>query len=225
MLYTFGTILLFTAFILSMFAQSQVHRTYEKYAKVQTLRGITGQQVAETILRNNQLTDTTVAPIPGKLTDHYDPRTKRVGLSQGNYSGQSLAAAAISAHEIGHVLQYESGMSLIRLRTLILPAVMLSQNIVGFVIILGFILGMVQLIDLGIILFSIVVLFQFLTLPVEFDASNRALRALTEYGLIDDSEIPGAKKVLQAAALTYVAALLVSLGQLIRFMGMRGNRD
>ncbi len=225
MLLTFGTVLLFAAFILSMFAQNHVTRTYEKYAKVPNKRGLTGQQIAEIILQNNQLSHTEIVRIPGRLTDHYDPKAQRVGLSEGNFSGQSLASAAISAHELGHVLQYESGMGLIRLRTMIMPAVIFSQSIVGFVILLGFILGVAQLIDLGIVLFSVVVLFQFLTLPVEFDASNRALRALTEYGIIDDSEVPGAKKVLQAAALTYVAGLLVSLAQLLRFIGMRGNRD
>jgi len=225
MLYSFATVLLVGAFILSMFAQGHVKRTYAKYARVTTARGLSGAQVAELILRNNQLTNTDIVRVPGQLTDHYDPKAKKVGLSEGNYSGTSLAAAAISAHEIGHVLQYESGMGLIRLRTMIMPAVIFSQSIVGFVILLGFILSIVQLIDLGILLFSIVVLFQFLTLPVEFDASNRALRALTEYGIIEDSEVPGAKKVLQAAALTYVAGLLVALAQLLRFIGMRGSRD
>lgn len=224
-MYTFATILLVAAFILSLFAQNHVKRTYEKYSRVTTLRGFTGAQVAEMILRNNQLTGTDIVRIPGQLTDHYDPKAKKVGLSEGNYSGQSLAAAAVSAHEIGHVLQYESGMGLIRIRTMIMPAVIFSQNIVGFIILLGFLLSMTPLIDLGILLFSVVVLFQFLTLPVEFDASNRALRALTEYGIIEDSEVDGAKKVLQAAALTYVAGLLVALAQLMRFIGMRGNRD
>lgn len=225
MLYTFGSLLLFGAFILSMFAQSHVQRTYEKYARVQMARGLTGYQVAEMILRSHGLTDISIVRVPGRLTDHFDPKAKKVGLSEGNYSGSSLAAAAISAHEIGHVLQYASGMGLIRLRTWLMPAVIFSQSVVGFVILAGFILRFVQLIDIGIVLFSIVVLFQFLTLPVEFDASNRALRALTEIGILVDDELPGAKNVLQAAALTYVAGLLVSLAQLLRFIGMRGSRD
>jgi uncharacterized protein len=214
--------------LLMLWAQFQVKGTYQRYAQVGSNMGMTGAQVAEKILREMGITNVSVEPIPGELTDHYDPSAKAVRLSEVVYDSTSLAAAAVAAHECGHVLQDVQGYKPMNIRAALVPAVGFGSNIGPILIMLGFGLGAMGgistlFINIGILLFSSVVLFHIVTLPVEFDASSRALRLINDLGILQGEEHRGAKKVLNAAALTYVATALYSVLQLIQLLLSRRN--
>ncbi|PSB52406.1 zinc metallopeptidase [Chamaesiphon polymorphus] len=224
----FSLLFLLPGMLLMLWAQFHVKGTYQKYAQVGSNMGMTGAQVAEKILREMGITNVSVEPIPGELTDHYDPSAKAVRLSEVVYDSTSLAAAAVAAHECGHVLQDVQGYKPMNIRAALVPAVGFGSNIGPILIMLGFGLGAMGgistlFINIGILLFSCVVLFHIVTLPVEFDASNRALRLINDLGILQGEEHRGAKKVLNAAALTYVATALYSVLQLIQLLLSRRN--
>lgn len=223
-------IILLPAVILSIWASANVKSTFKKYSGMYNRFGLTGADAARKILDMNGLYDVKIERISGELTDNYDPRTNVVNLSDSTYSSQSVAAVGVAAHEVGHAIQHATGYSPIRVRNAIVPAVNVCNMLSMPIILLGIILSYNQvLVDLGIILFSATVLFQLITLPVEFNASGRALRTLEGQNILAPDEINGASKVLRAAALTYVAAALSSLLSLLRliliFGGNRNSRD
>lgn len=206
--------------IIPIWAQSKVKRTYKKYSKKSTSSYMTGAEVARKILNDNGIYDVQVEETRGFLSDHYDPRKKVVRLSSGNYHGQSMASSAIAAHEVGHAIQDAEAYAFLRFRHALVPVASFGSNISIFLIIGGFIFGMMNLVFFGIIFFAAAVLFQLVTLPVEFNASSRAMTQLVSTGVINNNEERETKKVLNAAALTYVAAALVALAELIRFILM-----
>lgn len=206
--------------IIPIWAQFKVKKTYKKYSKKATSSHMTGAEVARKILNDNGIYNVQVEETRGYLSDHYDPRKKVVRLSSGNYHGQSMASSAISAHEVGHAIQDAESYAFLRFRTALVPVASFGSNLSIFLIIGGFIFGMMNLVLFGIIFFAVAVLFQFVTLPVEFNASSRAMTQLVSTGVITNNEERETKKVLHAAALTYVAAALVALAELIRFILM-----
>lgn len=218
-------ILLIPALILTLYAQQRVKGTYAKYSKVQSRGGKTGKDVARQILQQNGLGNIPVEVTEGKLSDHYDPVKKILRLSGENYSGSSIAALGVAAHETGHAIQHSHDYAPLNIRNAILPAANFGSTLAWPLFIGGFIFGYTPLLDIGIILFSAAVVFQVITLPVEFDASKRAITTLQNYGILASDEIPGAKKVLNAAALTYIAAAAVAVLNLIRLLILRGDND
>ncbi|MFB1098828.1 MULTISPECIES: zinc metallopeptidase [Bacillaceae] len=206
--------------IIPLWAQSKVKSTYKKYSKVETSSLMTGAQVARKILDDNGIYDVQIEETRGMLSDHYDPRHKVVRLSTDNYHGHSMAAAAVSAHEVGHAIQHAEGYGFLKFRTALAPAAAWGSNLSMFLIIAGAIFGSLQFVGLGIAFFAIAVLFQVVTLPVEFNASNRAMTQLVSTGIIRNDEERSTKKVLNAAAMTYVAAALVAVAELVRFILM-----
>jgi len=210
--------------ILSAVASFGVNANYEKYSKVFSRRGITGAQVAEQILRQNGIYDVQVRRVSGNLTDHYHPKEKYIGLSEGVYDSSSVAALGVAAHEAGHAVQHSVGYVPVRFRAALIPVANIASYLSWIIIFLGLLIHPTLAVA-GLILFGTVVLFQFVTLPVEFDASRRALAVLNA-GYLDGDELQGARKVLKAAAMTYVVALLTSLWQMFRFiLIVFGNRD
>lgn len=206
--------------IIPLWAQSKVKNTYKKYLKKATSSHMTGAEVARKILNDNGIFDVQIEEVRGTLSDHYDPRKKVVRLSSGNYHGQSMASSAISAHEVGHAMQDAEGYAFLRFRHALVPVANLGSNMSFFLIIAGFIFNMLNLVLFGIIFMSAAVLFQLVTLPVEYNASSRAMTQLVSTGVIRNSEERETKKVLDAAALTYVAAALVAVAELVRFVLM-----
>jgi Zn-dependent membrane protease YugP len=221
-MYTWGLMIL--AIIISAVAQITVSSTYSKYAKVRSRRNMSAYEAARFILNYNGLSHVRIEQVRGNLTDHYDPRTKVLRLSETVYSSASVAALGVAAHEAGHALQDQAGYLPMRIRGALVPVASLGSNLSWILIFIGFIMQATGLIDIGILLFSCVVLFQIVTLPVEFNASSRALAALEGGGVLQVDEIVHTKKVLSAAALTYVAAVLVSLLQLARLLLLRNRR-
>ncbi|GAA0444365.1 zinc metallopeptidase [Lentibacillus halophilus] len=203
--------------IIPLWAQSKVKSTYKKYSKKATSSHMTGAEVARQILNDNGIFDVTVKETKGFLSDHYDPRKKTVNLSQDNYHGQSMASSAIAAHEVGHAIQDARDYAFLRFRSSLAPIASTGSNMAIFLIIAGMIFSQ-GLFLLGIVFFSVAVLFQLVTLPVEFDASNRAMTQLVSTGIIRNNEERETKKVLNAAAMTYVAAALVAVAELLRFI-------
>lgn len=218
-------ILVVPAIIISMIAQAKVSSTFRKYSQVHSVRKLTGQFAAEDILRSNGVYDVSVVPIGGNLTDHFDPRSKKIGLSQPVYDSTSVAAIGVAAHESGHALQYAQGYLPIKLRNMVLPIAQFGSNAAVPLAILGLIFGIEILVNFGILLYTAIVLFQVVTLPVEFNASRRAIAILRTRGTLNDEELKGAKKVLTAAAMTYVAGMLTSLLSLLRLILLARNRD
>jgi Zn-dependent membrane protease YugP len=216
------------AFALAMWAQWKVSRTYQEYARIRAANGMTGRDMARAILVRNGLSDVEVREVGGVLSDHYDPRTKTVNLSPQNYRESSLAAIAVGAHEVGHAIQHARGYVPLGFRTALVPVANLGSMLAFPLILIGLIFaapGLRWLMDLGILLFSAAVLFQVVTLPVEFDASKRALAQLEGTGAIAPQEVQGAKRVLDAAAMTYVAAAAIAALQLLRLILLRNSRD
>jgi uncharacterized protein len=213
--------------ILGFVIQARLKKTVASQLQIPVTSGKTGAQVAREILDRNGLHGVPVDVSPGgPLSDHYDPRKRSVHLSEPVHNGTAVASTAIAAHEVGHAIQHELSYSMFRLRSAMFPAVSLASSTWIFLLMGGALLGAVGLIQVGIVLFAVVVLFQLVTLPVEFDASKRALVQLNDLGLVTASESGGAKKVLNAAALTYVAAALAALTQLAYFaLVFLGNRD
>jgi uncharacterized protein len=213
--------------ILGFVIQARLKKTVASQLQIPVTSGKTGAQVAREILDRNGLQGVPVDVSPGgPLSDHYDPRKRSVHLSEPVHNGVSVASTAIAAHEVGHAIQHEKSYSMFRLRSTMFPAVSFASNTWIFLLMGGALLGAVGLIQVGIVLFAVVVLFQLVTLPVEFDASKRALAQIDSLGLVTTSEHGGAKKVLSAAALTYVAAALAALSQLAYYaLIFLGNRD
>lgn len=217
------------AMILAIWAQFKVKSAYQKYSQVPMRRRMTGAQVARYLLDANGLSHVPVEPVPGNLTDHYDPRTHTLRLSQGVYQNDSIAAAGIAAHEVGHALQHGKGYFPLFLRSYMYPVASLGTNMAYILFFIGLILTASApalgqgMITLGILLFTAYVAFSVVTLPVEFNASSRALHALEGFGYLDREEIKGARKVLNAAALTYIAAAAMALMQLF-YMLSRSRR-
>ncbi|HET9950472.1 MAG TPA: zinc metallopeptidase [Candidatus Eisenbacteria bacterium] len=224
-------ILLIPGMILAFYAQMKVQSTYQKYSEIAAAGGRTGKDIAELILRQNGINDVSVELGEGFLSDHYDPMHKRVRLSPNNYHEPSISGVAVAAHEVGHAMQHAEGYAPLRFRTTIFPLANIGTSLSWIFILAGLLflpgvkLGGVSLLDVGIVLFSFGVLFQLVTLPVEFDASKRALVQLNRLGLVAPQEQAGAKKVLDAAALTYVAAATAAILQLVRLLILRDRRD
>ena len=211
-------ILLIPVFLLSLWAQIQVSGNFRRYSAVQNHRRLTGAQAAEAVLRAHGVYDVGIRPCRGNLTDHYDPRDNTIYLSENVYNTPTVAAVGVAAHEAGHAVQYAVGYGPIRLRNAIVPATQIGSKFSFILLLLGLILYNQRLFLVGILLFSLTTFFQLVTLPVEFNASHRALETLEGQMLLDNEELFGARKVLRAAALTYVAALLMSALQLLRYV-------
>jgi len=186
---------------------------------------MTGAEAAEAILRHNGITDVRVERVRGYLSDHYDPRSKTIRLSEPVFDNPSIASVSVACHEAGHALQHARGYAPLSLRTMLLPAAQLGSQALWPLFMIGIVLSMPQLINIGILFFSFSVIFQLLTLPVEFNASNRAIHMMEEYGILSTEENSSAKKVLRAAAMTYVAAAAMAVGQLIRMLMMSRSSD
>lgn len=218
-------LILIPAVIISFIAQMQISRTYSKYKSVGTRNGYTGQQVARMMLDEAGLFDIQIQIINQELGDHYSPSERILRLSPDVYNGSSVAAAGIAAHEVGHAIQHKESYKPIVVRNAILPIVNIGSSFSWIVFFLGLVLGISKLTTIGIILFSWVVVFQLITLPVEFNASSRALSILKSRNILYEDEAKGAKKVLKAAAMTYVAAVLHSISQLIRLLVLSNRND
>lgn len=223
-----GSYLIYIALILiiPLWAQGKVKSAYNKYSKKPTSSQMTGAEVARKILDDNGLYHVNIERTKGTLSDHYDPRSKVVRLSEGIYGGRSMASSAIAAHEVGHAIQDQEEYAFLRFRSALVPVANFGSNISFILILAGIFLNMMELFFFGIIFMGAAVLFQLVTLPVEFDASNRAMTQLISTGIIRNDEERETKKVLDAAALTYVAAALVALLELARFILIfLNNRD
>ena len=218
-------LILLPAIILSAYASYKVNSVTSRYFKVRASRGLTGAEVARTILDRNGLSSVPVYPVRGTLTDHYDPRSRKVNLSEEVYYGTSITSVAVAAHECGHAIQHKESYLPLTLRSAIVPAVNFASSASWIIILLGFFINK-SLLWIGIVLFSATVLFQLVTLPVEFNASSRALKQLQSLGIMGAEENQQSKKVLSAAALTYVAAAFSSILQLLRLVVIaRDNND
>lgn len=221
--WTYWAVLL-PAILIALFAQLKVSSTFNRYSKVASSRGYTGAQAAEAVLRAHGVNNVRIERVSGKLTDHYDPRSNVIRLSDGVYGSTSVAAMGVAAHEAGHAVQYAQGYGPIKLRSAIIPVCNVGSQLSMVLIIVGLLLYSQALLGVGILLFSLAVVFQLVTLPVEFNASRRAIETLERGWLLEGDELRGAKKVLGAAAMTYVAALLVSLAYLLRYLVLFSGR-
>ncbi len=210
----------------TLIIQMYLRNTYARWGKQPAASGISGAQTARTILDSNGLDDVAVEEVPGQLTDHYDPTKRVVRLSTANYRGASVAAHAVAAHEVGHAIQHAKAYAPLKIRSALLPVASIGANFAPWIIIAGAIFGAFGLIQVGIVLFGAAVLFQVVTLPVEYDASRRAGQQLQALGIATTGEITGTRQVLNAAALTYVAAAAASVLYLLYYVSMfMGNRD
>lgn len=225
-------IILIPAIIFTMIAQSKVNSAYTKYATVWNRRGMTGAQAARRILDSNGLRDVPIEITQGRLSDHYDPRDRVMRLSPKVYNEPSIASVSIAAHEAGHAIQHAKNYAPLTIRNTIAPVVSIASNLAWPILMVGLlIIGAGNLssgnmiFDIGILLFTAAVIFQGITLPVEFDASKRAIEQMNSLGIIYMEETSSAKKVLSAAAMTYVAALAASVANLIRLLLIRGDRN
>ena len=219
-------ILVLIGAVLSLLASAKVNSTFNKYKKIRSATGMTGAEAAERILHQNGIYDVGIEHISGNLTDHYDPRAKMLRLSDATYASTSVAAIGVAAHECGHAIQHKEEYGPLKLRTSIVPAANIGSKLGIPIIILGVILSSnALLINIGIWVFSLSVLFQIVTLPVEFNASARALQMVENYGILGNEEVKHTKKVLSAAAMTYVAAAAASILQLLRLVLLYGRRS
>lgn len=218
-------IIVIPAFLFSLYAQFKVKSTFNKYRRIGNRRGLTGADVARNILDRNGLYNVKVEPVRGELTDHYDPRTKVVRLSETVYSSTSVAAIGVAAHESGHAIQHKVGYGPLALRTTLVPAAGIGSSIGPTLALVGFIFRSGFLLYGGIILFTLAVAFYLVTLPVEFNASTRAVKTLETTGMLDGGEIEPARKVLNAAAMTYVASAAVAIASLLRLILLANSRN
>jgi Zn-dependent membrane protease YugP len=223
----FYLILALPGLLLGLWAQARVKGTYNKYAQVRTTRNATGAEIARYLLDQQGLMDVQIEETQGFLSDHYDPRTRVLRLSPDVYRTPSVAAAGVAAHEMGHALQDSVGYTPLKLRSAIVPAVRFGSSLAPILFIIGFLLNFTELAWLGVILFALAVVFSLVTLPVEFDASKRAKVLLNNSGILSPQEVQGVDKVLDAAALTYVAAAVAAVGQLLYYVLLLtgGRRD
>jgi len=211
-------ILVIPAMLVSLWAQIRVKGTYSKMSKLQNTRGLTGAQAAQRVLSYYGINDVRIEQVAGTLTDHYDPRDNVIRLSQGVYNASTIAAVGIACHEAGHAAQHAESYKPIAVRNAILPVANIGSSSGLWIAVIGLMLNWTILVQIGIILYAFVALFQLVTLPVEFNASSRALKVIDETGMLQGEEYKGARKVLSAAAMTYVAALLVSIMSLLRLI-------
>lgn len=216
--------------LLSMIASAGVNRAFSKYSRVLSRRGISGADAARRVLSANGVAGVSVERVSGKLTDHYDPRTNTIRLSEDVYSSTSVAAIGVASHEAGHAVQYALGYSPAKLRSAIVPVTNIGSHLAMILILVGLVLSymgqiFVYIAYAGVACFSLCVVFQLLTLFTEFDASRRAMTAIEDAGILDSDEITGAGKVLRAAAMTYVAALAAAVSQLLRLLVIVGGRQ
>lgn len=223
-------ILVLIGVVISLWAQFRVSSAFGKFSKVRSHTGMTGAEAAERLLHSQGIYDVTIRQVAGSMTDHYDPRTKTVNLSETVYGATSVAAIGVAAHECGHAMQDADGYAPLNIRSALVPAANIGSMMAWPMILLGLLFGGLgsPLIQLGILFFTLAVLFQIVTLPVEFNASSRAVRLLDSQGILSGDEVSGTKKVLRAAALTYVAAAAASILQLLRLLILFGggrNRD
>ena len=221
-------VLLIPAMILAMYPQMKVNSTYHHYTQIASQRGMTGADVARYILNKNGLYDIPIERVQGQLSDHYDPRSRVVRLSQGVYDSTSIAALGVAAHEVGHAIQHDTGYMPLYIRNTIIPITQIGSYVSIPLLILGILVSSPRLVELGILLFTAIVFFQLITLPVEFNASRRAVAVLGDEAILTADELVGTKKVLSAAALTYVAAAVTAVFQLLRLLiisGVLGGRD
>ena len=220
-------ILVVPALIISAWAQMKVSSTYKKYSKVMSKNCRTATEVTRMILDMNGLQNVIVEKVSGNLTDHYDPKANVVRLSDATYSSTSVAAIGVAAHEVGHAVQHAEGYAPIKVRNAIVPVVQIASYAAWPLAIFGILMSFSSLTNFGILLFGAVVLFQLITLPVEFNASNRAIRTLGNNAILDNEELAASKKVLSAAAMTYVASAAVAIANLLRLLSLAGrnNRD
>ena len=219
-------ILLIPVLLLSLWAQAQVSGNFKRYSGVANRRRLTGAQAAEAVLRAHGVYDVAIRPCSGSLTDHYDPRDNSISLSENVYNSTSIAAVGVAAHEAGHAVQYAENYGPVRLRTAIIPATQIGSKFSFILLLVGMVLYSQSLFLVGILLFSLTTIFQLITLPVEFNASRRAMQTLESRYILSGEELTKARKVLTAAALTYVAALLNGILQLLRLLSIskRNNR-
>ena len=219
-------ILVIIGAVLSMAASAKGNSTFSKYSKVRSMTGMTGEDAAKRLLNSQGIYDVTVRPVKGQLTDHYDPRTKTVNLSESVFHSTSVAAIGVAAHECGHAMQDNVGYVPLKLRGAIVPVANIGSQAAFPLIIIGVLIGGMgsPLVNIGLILFSLAVIFQLITLPVELNASRRAITLLDQVGILGGQEVNQTRKVLGAAALTYVAALAASVLQLLRLVILFGGR-
>jgi Zn-dependent membrane protease YugP len=206
--------------LFGLWAQWRVKSTFQRYSQVQPRNGMTGAQAAAAVLQSSGLPDLEIRPVAGQLSDHYDPRNRTLNLSADVGNASSLAALGVAAHEAGHAIQDARHYKPMRIRQTLVPAATIGQSLWFLPVVLGLLLGITGLVNVGLVLFAAIVLFQLVTLPVEFDASKRALASLESQGLLAADEMTGAKAVLNAAALTYVAGFVAALGQLVYFFAL-----
>jgi len=221
-------LILIPAFLLALFAQARVKSTYHKYARIAAASHLTGAQTARSLLNSGGAGSVSVEKVPGSLTDHYDPKKRVLRLSAEVHDSTSLAALGIAAHEAGHALQHHEHFAPLQFRNAFFPVVNIGSNLAFPLFIVGLMTSTSKpsiLMDIGILLFCLAVLFSVITLPVEFNASKRAIRLLEGHGYLSGQEIAGARKVLSAAALTYVAATAMAVLQLVRMLMLRSSRD
>jgi Zn-dependent membrane protease YugP len=226
-------VLIIVPMLFGLYAQSRIHSAYNKNVRIPSRGRISGREAAEAIMRSAGIHDVEIVQVPGQLTDHYDPIRKRLALSEFNYDGTSLAALGVAAHEAGHAIQHKVGYSMMTVRQTLAPATQIAASVSNYVIIGGILLlsfaGSAlgyNLLMLGAVALGIIVLFQLVTLPVEFDASRRAKAQLVNLGIVDSDEMPGVHQTLDAAALTYVAAFVAALGSLLHIlMILAGRRE
>lgn len=222
--YDWTMLILIPSILVTLWAQARVKWAYSKYARVGAACGMTGAEVAERMLHDEGIYDVTIEVVNGRLTDHYDPSARTLRLSYGVAHSTSLASLGVAAHETGHAIQHRDAYGPLILRTAIVPTVNVGSNLSWPLVVLGLVFQWNPLIDIGILLFSFTVLFTLITLPVEFNASRRALNSLENGGFMTREELPGAKSVLSAAAMTYVAAALTAVLQLLRLLALTGRR-
>lgn len=211
--------------LLGFWAQSQISRSYNKYIRIPSRGGISGVEAAQAVMNSFGIYDVKIEQTPGHLTDHYDPTNKCLRLSKANYQGTSLAALGVAAHEAGHAIQHKVGYKALQWRMSLIPVTNLASKLLPFVVIGGFIFGMLGLIKVGVLVYLVLTLFQLITLPVEFDASRRAKQQLVGLGILDRDEMPGVHATLDAAAWTYVAAFVATLGNLVYMLLLARDRE
>ena len=217
--------ILIVTVLITLIAQAFVSSSYSKYKKVKNKKGVTGAEVAREILAKNGLENIYVVEVAGNLTDHYDPSRKTVRLSKDIYNGTSVAAIAVASHECGHAIQDKENYTFLKIRAALVPLVNFS-SVAGYIaILIGILFSSLQLFWVGILLEAVILVFQLVTLPVEFNASNRALKKIEEYDLVNLEELTGAKKMLRAAAFTYVASAATALLQILRLILIARDRD
>ena len=218
-------IILIPGLLLAMYAQAKVSSTYNRYKKITPHSGYTGAQFARKMLNDNGLYDVTITQISGRMSDHYDPRANQVRLSAEVYNGTSIASLGIAAHEVGHAVQHATNYFPLTVRNLVVPVTNFSSSIYMLFIFIGIIMNSFSMIQFGIMLFAVIVIFQVITLPVEFNASRRAIATLGGDGVLDAEELSGAKRVLGAAAMTYVAAMVTAVLQLLQLLMVFGGHN